>query len=200
MSRALLEVGTEPSLFAQQMQDVKPLAADARVRLQGQSLDEAARQARQQAAQQAATELSHPFGFEAVPLLDPHEVVSFKRPGVQEGVFRKLRLGQYPVETSLDLQGMGLETARHRLLEVLGQCQQWEIRSLLIRHGRGRQSQPPAQLKSHVCHWLGLWPQVLAYHSAPAPLGGSAVTLVLLRKGQQDKQHTRERIQKRLPE
>lgn len=190
----------EPSLFAQQMQDVKPLTPDARVRLQSQSLDEAARQARQQAAQRAETPQSHPFSFEAVPLLDPHEVVSFKRDGVQEGVFRKLRLGQYQVETCLDLQGIGLEPARHRLLDVLGQCQQLEIRSLMIRHGRGLQSTPPAQLKSHVCHWLSLWPQVLAYHSAPRQLGGSGTTLVLLRKGQQDKQHTRERIQKRLPE
>lgn len=190
---------SDDALFLAQMQDVKPLRQEPRVRTAPTQLDLAALAARRAAAQRPLTDIPSPFGYEAVPLLDPHEVVSFKRDGVQEGVFRKLRLGQYVVETGLDLQGLGLEAARLRLLEALEQCHRLEIRNLQIRHGRGLQSQPPAQLKSHVCHWLSHWPEVLAYHSAPRQLGGSGITLVLLRKGQQDKQHTRERIQKRLP-
>ena len=43
-----------------------------------------------------------------IPLVEPHAELSFVRPGVQHGVFRRLRLGEYHFDTRLDLHGLGV--------------------------------------------------------------------------------------------
>ena len=47
--------------------------------------------------------------------------------------------------------------------------------------------------------WLELWPEELALHSARHQDGGGNALYVLLRKGQQQKIDTRERIWRHLP-
>ena len=58
------------------------------------------------------------LGSERITPLDPWYVLSFKRPGVQNGVFRKLRQGRYEALARLDMHRMSVEQAR-RELEVV---------------------------------------------------------------------------------
>ena len=186
------------ALFQAELGDVRPLRKD-HVPSVRDSGDAEAQKARRAAAQQESDLDPDFMSLEAVTLLDPHDLVSFRRPGVQEGVFRKLRLGEYELQASLDLQGQSLRQAKTLLLEFLRECQRCEIRTVLIRHGKGLQSNPPALLKSYVSQWLQLWPDVLALHSARHQDGGGSALYVLLRKGQQQKIDTRERIWRHLP-
>lgn len=186
------------ALFQAELGDVRPLRQD-HIPSVRDSGDAEAQKARRAAAQQESDLDPDFMSLEAVTLLDPHDLVSFRRPGVQEGVFRKLRLGEYELQASLDLQGQSLRQAKTLLLEFLRECQRCEIRTVLIRHGKGLQSNPPALLKSYVSQWLQLWPDVLALHSARHQDGGGSALYVLLRKGQQQKIDTRERIWRHLP-
>ena len=186
------------ALFQAELGDVRPLRQD-HIPSVRDSGDAEAQKARRAAAQQESDLDPDFMSLEAVTLLDPHDLVSFRRPGVQEGVFRKLRLGEYELQASLDLQGQSLRQAKTLLLEFLHECQRCEIRTVLIRHGKGLQSNPPALLKSYVSQWLQLWPDVLALHSARHQDGGGSALYVLLRKGQQQKIDTRERIWRHLP-
>ena len=58
---------------------------------------------RQRAAVEKPLRDTNPLTSDMVEPLTAHDVLSWQRPGVQHGVFRKLRLGQYPIEARLDL-------------------------------------------------------------------------------------------------
>lgn len=193
------EQADELALFQAEMAGIRPLAQDTVPQARASQPDEA-QMARRAAAQQETDLDTDYFAMEAVPLLDPHDPVSFRLDGLQEGVFKKLRLGKYPLEATLDLQGQSLRQARTNLVEFLRDCHRCEIRCLLIRHGEGLQGHPRALLKSYVSHWLTQWPDVLASHSALRAHGGTGALYVLLRKGERQKAHTRERIFKRQPD
>lgn len=128
-----------------------------------------------------------------VEMLRPGDWLSFKLPGVQEGVFRKLRLGHYPVDASLDLHRRTVAEAREDVWGFIRECLRREARVLIITHGKGRHSDTPAILKSHVNKWLRQLPDILAFHSAQPRHGGTGAVYVLLRKGQQQKAENRER-------
>ncbi|HEY6597691.1 MAG TPA: DNA endonuclease SmrA, partial [Pseudomonadales bacterium] len=51
--------------------------------------------------------------------LEPHELVSWKKDGVQEGVYKKLRLGKYPLEGKLDLHRKTVKEARIAIFEFI---------------------------------------------------------------------------------
>lgn len=114
-------------------------------------------------------------------LCDPHDIGGEKKNGVQEGVYRKLRLGHYTVQDSIDLHRLSLKDARVQVHVFLKTAHQHGLRTLLVTHGKGT----TAVLKSHTWHWLAEHPLVLAWHSAPAKLGGAGATLVLIRKNAQ---------------
>ena len=131
-------------------------------------------------------------------MLDPHDIVGFKRDGVQEGVYKKLRLGKYELQASLDLHQKTLNEARQTLVQFISDCEVRDIRCLLILHGKGERSTPRALLKSHVSAWLPQLPAVMAIHSAERRHGGSGALYMLLRKSERKKTENRERHQKRL--
>ncbi len=106
-------------------------------------------------------------------MLDPHDIVGFKRDGVQEGVYKKLRLGKYELQGSLDLHHKTINEARTALVQFIAECEVRDIRCLLILHGKGERSTPRALLKSHVSAWLPQLPAVMAMHSAERRHGGS---------------------------
>ena len=54
--------------------------------------------ARQQAAVETPVRDLNPLTSDMVEPLTAHDVLSWMRPGIQHGVFRKLRLGQYPLK------------------------------------------------------------------------------------------------------
>ncbi|MGL6374100.1 DNA endonuclease SmrA [Aeromonas hydrophila] len=181
----------ELSLFRNEVADVRPIRND-HIRLQtaGSSPTDAQRRQAATAEQLALDHLS----MEAVEMLDPHAIVGFKRDGVQEGVYKKLRLGKYELQASLDLHQKTLNEARQSLVQFIADCELRDIRCLLILHGKGERSTPRALLKSYVSAWLPQLPAVMAMHSAERRHGGGGALYVLLRK----KAENRERHQKRL--
>ncbi len=76
-------------------------------------------------------------------MVKPDDIIEFKRDGVQEGVYRKLRLGKYPLQAKLDLHRRTLKEARDEVIKFLQQCMRMDIRTVIIVHGRGERSNHP---------------------------------------------------------
>lgn len=133
---------------------------------------------RRQACAQPLTDANPLTIPDELALCDPHDIGGIRKNGIQEGVFRKLRLGQYEVQASLDLHRLTLKDARSEVHNFLEKSHSSGLRTLLIAHGKGS----TAVMKSYTWHWLDQHPLVLAWHSAIARLGGAGATLVLIRK------------------
>lgn len=127
----------------------------------------------------------------------PWDELSFKRDGVQHGVFKNLRLGKYPLDARLDLHRMTVEQASRAVLGFVEDCLEMNIRTVLITHGKGELRDNPALLKSCVNHWLRQIDAVLAFHSAQRYHGGYGATYVLLRKSEEKRQENKEIFSKR---
>lgn len=136
-------------LFLQEMADVKPLKADVLSDINGEHAPTMAQLARRKAAELEPEYDANYLSMEYVDLVAPDEVLAYKKDGVQEGVYKNLRLGKYQVDATLMLLGKNLTDARRSLFEFVADCHQRGIRTLLIHHGMGRDSKPhPAILKS----------------------------------------------------
>jgi DNA-nicking Smr family endonuclease len=129
-----------------------------------------------------------------VRLVGSRDELSWKKDGVQIGVFRKLRLGKYEIDAELDLHRLTVAQARKEVFEFLRASRAKDLRTLLIAHGRGEHSDPPARIKSYVAHWLRQTPEVIAFHSAPANRGGTGAVCLLLKKSAQQREDNRERF------
>lgn len=178
--------------FLKEIGDVKPLLqdiADVGRRMPGSAslgIRREAAIAQQNSGNYLSTTLVKEIG--------PHDLVSFKRDGVQDGVFRKLRLGKYPCDIRLDLHRMTVEEARRAIYEFVQECMEYDIRTFLLLHGKGdRTPGRKATLKSYAVFWLEEIPDVMAFHSAQPQHGGSGAMYVLLRKSEKAKGMNRER-------
>jgi DNA-nicking Smr family endonuclease len=184
----------ENDLFQQEMAGVKPLKRESRVALVRETVSSDTLSARRE----AATEDNRDPNFlvsDGIAPLDPWYVLDFKRPGVQNGVYRKLKQGRYEAEARLNLHRMGVERARREVFEFIMQAERYGLRSVLIIHGKGENSGDREQaslLKGCVDHWLRQIDQVQAYHSARPQHGGTGAAYVLLRKSEEQKQKNRE--------
>src|SRR5690606_10876829 len=169
--------------FLQQMQDVTPLQTKVKHSLSKGSIDRATMNARRVAAQtQSEPDLGSPVNAYVKPV-GPHDPIGYKRPGIQDGVYRKLRLGRYEIEARLDLHRRTLEQARRELLRFVRECMEHDLRSVLILPGKGdRNQKDPAVLKSFLAHWLPELDDVQAFHTAQPHHGGAGAFYVLLRK------------------
>jgi DNA-nicking Smr family endonuclease len=106
--------------------------------------------------------------------------------GIQDDVFRLLRLGKYRFHTELDLHEYRLLQARDSLVNGVMSAYERGERNILVIHGKGYKSKPyPALMKSAVCHWLRSIEPVIAYHSATKQSGGVGAVFVMLKKSQQ---------------
>ncbi|PAY01564.1 DNA endonuclease SmrA [Pseudoalteromonas sp. HM-SA03] len=190
---------TDEELFLASMGDVTPLAQDKKAELRRHKNEPTISQlAKREAAEQELEFDPNYLSTEYVDLLDPHDLLAYKKSGVQDGVYKNLRLGKYQVDATLDLHGKPFHDARKALFDFITDCHVKGIRVLLLRHGIGLNSKPfPAVLKSYTNKWLQEMPQVLAFHSALKCHGGSGSTYVLLRKSEDKKQENRERHAKR---
>jgi DNA-nicking Smr family endonuclease len=141
-----------------------------------------------------ASELTaDPLSSVEVPLLKSNDILQFRRDGLQHGVFKKLRLGHYEFDARLDLHRMTIDTARREVFSFLQECYQYELRTVIILHGKGdRNPDKVATLKSHVALWLPQIDEVMAFHSAQRHHGGTGAVYILLKKGKQAKQLNRE--------
>ncbi len=130
-----------------------------------------------------------------VEFVHPQEVLSFKRGGIQNGVFLKLQQGGYRIEATLDLHLMSLEEAREQVFAFIHDCTRYEVRTALINHGKGaRSKENQAMLKSYVARWLPQFQEIMAFHSAQGFHGGTGAVYVLLRKSEKAKDRARESL------
>lgn len=130
--------------------------------------------------------------------LNPHDPVEWKRDGVQEGVYRNLRLGRYQVDARLDLHGKTVAQTRNELLSFIEECRHHGIRTVLVSHGRGRHEKAHGNLlKTYLAHWLPRIDAVQAFHSAQPAQGGLGALYILLRKSEALRQANWEQHQKR---
>ena len=190
---------SDDALFLAEMDGVAPLAeSHLRVRAESPEAPSLAQLARRQAAANTGKE-SNTLTLGEVPPVDPFDEIAFKRDGVQTGVYRKLRLGRYPQEATLDLHRMTVREAREAVWRFVHDAQRAGLRSVIIIHGRGDRSETPGRLKSYVAHWLPTLSAVLAFHSAQRHHGGYGACYVLLRKNAEKRQDNRERHARRTP-
>ena len=183
----------DDDLFRQEMADVTPIKPDNRATLPRAKRPDSLREQLRRAAAMDDRKDNNPLTVpEQVPPVGPTDIVGVKKNGVQEGVYRKLRLGKYDAQDVLDLHRVRLMDARDRVQTFLAKAHEQGLRSVLISHGKGVHSERPGFLKSYVMHWLEESHLVLAYHSAPQNQGGSGATYVLIRKSSQSRQRNRE--------
>ena len=147
---------------------------------------------RREAAQQLDSD-PNTLSDEHIPCVLPYDPISYRRDGVQHGVFKKLRLGLYDLEARLDLHQLSLQQARNAVFYFIRESHQYGLRTLIILHGKGaRNTEKPALLKSATAYWLCQMDEILAYHSAMQHHGGTGAVYVLLRKSEQSKRENRE--------
>lgn len=188
----------ELDLFTQEFADVKPLRQDERVvRSKAPSLAADAVERRREAAITGPQADNNILTEEGIAALDPWFVLDFKRPGIQNGVYRKLKQGKYDTEARLDLHRMRVVQARKAVFEFVEQALELGLRTVIIVHGRGErkaEKEQAAILKGCVNHWLRELDAVQAFHSAQPQHGGTGAVYILLRKNEIQKQVNRERF------
>ncbi|BAP14474.1 MAG: DNA mismatch repair protein MutS [Alcanivorax borkumensis] len=186
-------MASDDDLFRREMADVTPIKPDNRVQERAPHRKDSIREQLRRAAAVDDRKDNNPLTVpELVPQIGPLDIVGLKKDGVQEGVYRKLRLGKYDAQDVLDLHRVRLLEARNQVQAFLENAHNNGMRTVLISHGKGLHSERPGFLKSYVMHWLEESRLVLAYHSTPANRGGSGATQVLVRKNSQARQNNRE--------
>ncbi|MEE4244825.1 MAG: DNA endonuclease SmrA [Kangiellaceae bacterium] len=185
---------TKKSIFEQEFADIKPLKQD-KIATQTKTVKDVSQETRRLAA---TTDLAKDLNYlvdSPVDPADPQEILSFKIDGLQSGVFKKLRQGKYPIEASLDLHRHTVAEARSALYQFIQKAIRLECRTLLVTHGKGAQSNPPARIKSYTYHWLQQVPEVMGFHSALNKHGGTGSVYVLLQKSQRERIANKEKFQ-----
>jgi DNA-nicking Smr family endonuclease len=134
------------------------------------------------ADEQAALEESWSDEFNVDTLLDTDEALSYARSNIGQDTLRKLRRGQWVIQSQLDLHGMRREEAREALAEFLRQAVKRGIRCVRIIHGKGLGSvNKEPVLKNKVRNWLIQKEEVIAFCQARAADGGAGALVVLLK-------------------
>ncbi|MCX8048338.1 MAG: DNA endonuclease SmrA [Methylohalobius sp.] len=182
----------EEGLFQEAMADALPLPASDKLPLPKPRSISPGQEYRREAARRTLDDQGF-LPIAGIEPLAPEAVLSFKRPGVQYGVFLKLKRGEYPPGAVLDLHRLTAVQARREVYHFVHQCLQDEVRCALIIHGKGRGQ--CAVLKSYLARWLPMLDPVLAFHSAQGSHGGVGAVYLLLKKGALQKERNRRRFQ-----
>ena len=119
-------------------------------------------------------------------IADTGEFVCGLAPGVDRRLLRRLRRGEYAVQSHLDLHGMRSDEAKHAVDEFIRESQRAGRRCVLIVHGRGLRSKDHVPvLKEKLVVQLShgrIGKQVLAFATARPHDGGAGAVYVLLRR------------------
>ena len=188
-------------VFSQEMSDVVRLKREPRADLarNSQRVTDPSFDHRRRAATRLPESDRNRLADKEIAPLDAWFVLAFKRPGVQNGVFRKLKQGRYEAQSRLDLHRMTVVVARREIFEFILESQQLGLRSVLLIHGKGASSaenERSSILKGCVDHWLRELEIVQAFHSAQPQHGGTGAVYVLLRKSEEKKRENREKFSK----
>ncbi len=180
-------------LGAEGQGDIRQLQVERRVAVNRSPVSELAVAAARDAAVRSLEGDGNFLALSDIELLDPYYPLEFKRPGVQNGVFRKLKQGKYAMDARLDLHRMTVERARDEVFGFIRESLAYDLRNVMIVTGRGNHNQSAeAILKSYVNRWLPDFDEVQAYCSAQPHHGGTGAVYVMLRKS--DKQREANRI------
>jgi DNA-nicking Smr family endonuclease len=191
----------DDNIFQREMSGVKPLKREPRVALQGgmQQAKDSSLEERRRAAVESPGVDRNILTDEGIAPLDAWYVLDFKRPGVQNGVYRKLKQGRYEADACLDLHRMTVNVARRELFSFIEEAQQLGLRTVLLIHGKGEskaEKEKSSILKGCANHWLQQLPAVQAFHSAQSRHGGTGAVYVLLQKSEEMKRKNRIRFMK----
>ena len=192
------KVVSDDEFFQAEMLGVTPLKRDARERLLRKE-NEGDGKARRLAAEGEPEGLLNSLVDEGIEPLDAWYVLAFKRPGIQHGVYKKLRQGRYDIDARLDLHRLSVKQARVDVHSFIQEAMQYGLRTVLILHGKGQrktEQEKTAVLKGYVNRWLQDLEEVQSFHSAQPVHGGTGAVYVLLRKNLQKKRENRERFLK----
>jgi len=167
----------ESTLFREAMRDVKPIAQRARAPV---TRRKPPARALFTAADRAQVLIESLQGLDG-DFSDTGDEISFRRDGVQDGVMRKLKRGEYRVEEVCDLHGLRVEEAKAVLREFLAEALARRMRCVRIIHGKGKGSGPRGPvIKTAVNMILRKTAPVLAFTSARRVDGGTGAINVLL--------------------
>lgn len=122
-------------------------------------------------------------GFEITRWGDHHQGLAS---GGDELQLRRIELGDYPPELSLDLHGVAEEEARILVRDLLRRALRAGCRCVTVIHGRGLRSPHGPVLKLALPGWLAEPPhgrKILAFSTAGKYGASGGATLVLLRRG-----------------
>lgn len=176
----------DADLFAREMSGVRPLDARARQRVAPPPPATTARPVTDEDAEALAALSDLVSGTGTFDLANSIEFVEGAATGVDRGLVRRLRAGDFAYQSHLDLHGMTAEEARGAVDRFLTTAQQRGQRCVLIVHGRGLNSKDQVPvLKTRLATWLarGSWARlVLAFTSARPCDGGAGALYVLLRR------------------
>jgi DNA-nicking Smr family endonuclease len=162
--------------FDEAMRDVRPLKHEPRVQPTARP---AARAEMTRRARHALIDASR-FGGLSESL---GEEIAFRRDGVTERTFRRLREGAYSIEAEFDLHGLTAAQAQIALKAFMADSVARGLGCVRVVHGKGAGSGPEGPvLKNLVHHYLALWDQVLAYVTALPRHGGHGAIYVLLNR------------------
>lgn len=184
--------------FSQAMseQGVTPTRFSHRARLARGLLDDDTAQLRRRAA--AEPDDDQVLSVQPLDWLDPLDPIGWRAEGIQQGVYRNLRLARYQVDARLDLSQRSPAQARDELVQMIEQSYRLGIRCFMVHIGRSNQRQGRAnQLKTYLNQWLRRLKVVQAFHSAQPQHGGTAAVYVMLQKNAQARQDNWEKHQKR---
>lgn len=172
-------VADEFKVAVEALGDVKPLAPHGRKHHALPPHPPQPKQRQLDERQVLAQSVSDEIDLES--LLDTDESLSYRRPGIGPDVLRRLRRGDWVIQSELDLHGHRVEEAREELAAFLKEAIKRGQRCVRIVHGKGlgsKDRQPV--LKGKVRAWLVQKDAVLAFVQARAADGGHGALVVLL--------------------
>ena len=115
-------------------------------------------------------------------LLGSGDELFFARESVAKPIMRKLKRGQYRLESELDLHGLTADQARDALDQFLLECRRHRWHCVRVIHGKGKRSGLAGPiLKPSVARWLSRREVVQAFASARPGDGGTGALYVLLK-------------------
>lgn len=181
----------ENSLFAEAMQDVKPLKATTKKRVsakppgetQQREIFRAVRkkqhQQKQEKTETMSSGLNHSFEIHDVGAF---ESMSFQQPGLRKKDFVTLQKGNFKVEAVLDLHGFTAAEAEQKIDAFVALCYSRQQRFVRIIHGKGYNSDYDKPiLKNLTNQALRSFNEVVAFCSAAEKDGGVGAVNVLLK-------------------
>ncbi len=179
----------EPDLFSEEMDGVAPLKKKGKAHLPTRQEQTPGHLVRRLAAVTEKMVDDNHLATDQVEILSSNDVLDYKKDGVQNGAYKKLRMGKYTNEARLDLHHMTVEDARKEVFRFINDCMKYDLRTVIILHGKGdRNPDKKAVLKSYLAKWLPDMDDVLAFHSAQKQHGGTGAVYVLLRRRDNDSQ------------